>query len=73
LTLWITVGLYPQAVRERLGLRWTPRDERLLRAPRRSARRRSGRLRCLFRYGGVPRGPAPAADRARARSAGRHR
>ncbi|MEV5617404.1 oxygenase MpaB family protein [Streptomyces bacillaris] len=32
LTLWITVGLYPQAVRERLGLRWTPRDERLLRA-----------------------------------------
>ncbi|CAM5463191.1 hypothetical protein SCALM49S_09197 [Streptomyces californicus] len=30
-TLWLTVGLYPQTVRDRLGLRWTPRDERLLR------------------------------------------
>ncbi|CAM5639634.1 hypothetical protein SBADM41S_09817 [Streptomyces badius] len=29
-TLWITVGLYPQTVRDRLGLRWTPHDERLL-------------------------------------------
>jgi uncharacterized protein (DUF2236 family) len=28
---WITVGLYPQAVRERLGFTWSARDERLLR------------------------------------------
>lgn len=32
LTLWMTVGMYPQAVRERLGYDWTPRDERRLRA-----------------------------------------
>ncbi|MGI5126780.1 oxygenase MpaB family protein [Pseudonocardia sp. CA-107938] len=28
---WITVGLYPPAVRERLGFTWNSRDERLLR------------------------------------------
>ncbi|MER7013584.1 oxygenase MpaB family protein [Saccharopolyspora sp. NPDC000359] len=28
---WLTVGLYDQAVRDKLGLRWTARDERLLR------------------------------------------
>ncbi|GAB2781024.1 oxygenase MpaB family protein [Streptomyces daliensis] len=30
-TLWYTVGLFPPAVRERLGYRWTVRDERRLR------------------------------------------
>lgn len=29
--LWITVGLYPPAVRERLGFTWNERDERRLR------------------------------------------
>ncbi|MCF6525072.1 oxygenase MpaB family protein [Streptomyces sp. JJ36] len=28
---WLTVGLFPPAVRERLGYRWTARDERRLR------------------------------------------
>ncbi|MEU3464117.1 oxygenase MpaB family protein [Streptomyces sp. NPDC006733] len=32
LTVWMTVGMYPQAVRDRLGYAWTPRDERRLRA-----------------------------------------
>ncbi|UGY91713.1 oxygenase MpaB family protein [Streptomyces gobiensis] len=30
-TVWFTVGLFPPAVRERLGYRWTHRDERRLR------------------------------------------
>lgn len=30
-TVWFTVGLFPPAVRERLGYRWTVRDERRLR------------------------------------------
>ncbi|NLU67367.1 oxygenase MpaB family protein [Streptomyces sp. HNM0574] len=30
-TVWYTVGLFPPAVRERLGYGWTARDERLLR------------------------------------------
>lgn len=30
-SLWITVGLYPPAVRDRLGFTWNARDERLLR------------------------------------------
>jgi uncharacterized protein (DUF2236 family) len=30
--LWVTTGLYPEAVRRKLGLRWTRRDEVLLRA-----------------------------------------
>lgn len=29
--LWVTIGLYPPVVRERLGFTWNPRDERLLR------------------------------------------
>jgi uncharacterized protein (DUF2236 family) len=29
--VWVTVGLYPQAVRDRLGYSWTPRDERAFR------------------------------------------
>ncbi|MFC7303494.1 oxygenase MpaB family protein [Streptomyces monticola] len=32
LTVWMTVGMYPPAVRERLGYAWTARDERRLRA-----------------------------------------
>ncbi|OEV03004.1 oxygenase MpaB family protein [Streptomyces oceani] len=30
-TVWLTVGLFPPAVRERLGYRWSVRDERRLR------------------------------------------
>jgi uncharacterized protein (DUF2236 family) len=29
--LWVTTGLYPEAVRRKLGLRWTRRDELMLR------------------------------------------
>lgn len=29
--VWVTAGLYPQVVRERLGFTWNARDERLLR------------------------------------------
>lgn len=29
--VWLTVGLYPEPVRRRLGLRWTARDARMLR------------------------------------------
>lgn len=31
-TLWVTTGLYPEAVRRKLGLRWTRRDELAFRA-----------------------------------------
>ena len=29
--VWVTVGLYPQSIRDKLGYAWTPRDERLFR------------------------------------------
>ncbi|KAA5838139.1 oxygenase MpaB family protein [Saccharopolyspora hirsuta] len=29
--VWLTVGLYDQAIRDKLGYRWTARDERILR------------------------------------------
>ncbi|RAJ69650.1 uncharacterized protein (DUF2236 family) [Streptomyces sp. Amel2xB2] len=50
LTVWFTVGLFPAPVRERLGYRWTVRDERRLRRLGRFVHRAWRLVPFRFRY-----------------------